>query len=840
MILKPKMQPPFVLLTVLAGGALGWLTPQLCAGEPADNVPPSAPGIRFDLYGDPLPEHALARLGTVRLRHASSVDNGFFFADGKTVISGGRDASIVFWDIATGKAVRRLSGPSSFNRMAVSPDGMLLAAADESGGSAIWNLADGRQLRHFDGERSRVLVHAFSQDGKRLLTATADGNVRVWEVGTGKSLYQLHVPMGEFGDLTFSPGGKLVAYGDGEGKISIREITTGKELRHWSGAGFIEVMRFTPDARHLITGGMSNVVSAWKVATGEIVRQFYTTQEHIWSLAFSPDGTTLATAEGSGTWTAHATICLWDFASGKKVRELREHRGPVGCLAFSRDGKRLVSGSADCTVRVWDTATGKQLVPIEGHQGIVESVAVSSDNRIAATACRDRRLRLWDLSTGRQLHELAADKERLTSVAFSPDGKLLASAGLDSIIRIWDTARAVVIRECRGHERAAETVAFSPDGNMLASGGIDRTIRLWDVQTGKEQRRLDGYLEVVDQVIFSPDGRLLASAGDRSNTIHLWDTDSGRERSALTVAMNARAIPPITPKFNVYVPGRVAFSPDGKMLAVSRRENVVRLYEVANGNERFHFEGPETWISSIAFSPDGRVLAAGSGAVLWLWDTTSGKQLGKLEGHRGLIDSLAFTPDGNKLVSCGADTTGLVWDVAPFKQAGGAAHASPEQLNRMWAELEGEDAAKAYRAIVALEASSQQAVFLLEKNLHPPAAVHEKHLNELIRSLADPRFETREKATRELQVLAEQARPALMKAVKSPSSEVRRRAEQLLDRIQLSVGDQLIVLRAIEVLEHIGTAEARRLLKKIGEETSVNELRLQAKASLERLGRRGR
>ena len=242
-------------------------------------------------------------------------------------------------------------------------------------------------------------------------------------------------------------------------------------------------------------------------------------------MAFSPDGTTLASGVGN-------TVELWDVSTQQSIATLGPRGNTVHSVAFSPDGTTLASGSWDGTVELWDVATQQSIATLEGHAGPVDSVAFSSDEVTLAAGSWDALVKLWDVATQQNIATLEHASRvgytfRVPSVSFSPDGAILATGTEGGTLKLWDIATETSIATLEGHTDFVDSVVFSPDEITLATGSWDGTVKLWDVPTGTNFAIL-GQGERVFSVAFSPDEITLA-AGLEDGTVTLWDTSGWME-----------------------------------------------------------------------------------------------------------------------------------------------------------------------------------------------------------------------------------------------------------------------------------------------------------------------
>jgi hypothetical protein len=400
-------------------------------------------------------------------------------------------------------------------------------------------------------------------------------------------------------------------------------------------------------------------------------------------------------------------------------------------------------------------------------------------------------------------------------------------------------------------------VAFSADGRTVvsASYGVNvPAIRWWDLASGRERtcfvwpaseqnqmaRYASGRRTHPPCFAAAPDGRTVAVGGagfGRPDFLYcLQETAPGKQRILFERKTQA-------------VVG-LAFSSDGRSLASVDETHCLCLWEVATGEQRTLLREPTTDVrpldfspDTLAFSPDGTLLAVGGNdAVIRLYDPIGATEIGQFTGHQGAIRKLSFSADGRWLASAGGtDTTALVWDLAivprPKRQP---AHLSHEQLQQLWTDLERRDAVGGYRAIRTLAAAPAQSVPFLRERLHFGPGIAVERIPGWIADLDSDRFAVRTRANAELERSGELARPFLEKALANrPSLEARRRAEQLLARLEKTEPSpkQLRRLRGLEALEHSATVEARRVLEALSKGPPEDSLVSEAKLAVQRLSR---
>ncbi len=414
--------------------------------------------------------------------------------------------------------------------------------------------------------------------------------------------------------------------------------------------GEIGALAFSPDGTLLATGGMNDsYVKFWDYKTGTLLRVLEGHRAGITSLAFSPDGTLLVSAAGQTLPNrADPEIRVWDVQSDELRGKLKGAEVGVLCIAFSADGKRVAAGNLNKGIKIWDTTSGNLLTTLNGHENAVLGVAFSPDGKTLASVSHDKTVRLWDTGNFQLRQTFKAFDEIAWGVAFSDDGSLLAAAG-DRKIVLWNMPDGQP-RGTLAHKQYTMSVAFLPGSHTLACGGRDERegVIIWDAESGKRQREIKNTLR---PVAFSPDGKYLATG-------HLRGVQIIDEQDNPKLLPNAREI------------RALAVSLDNRLLASAGDDTVVRVWDTQSGQLLYALTGHEDIVRSLAFSREGLLASGSRDETIRLWDGATGQFLRAFETHSNVADgprsgvtSLDFSPDGKTLISGHENNAVNLWDV---------------------------------------------------------------------------------------------------------------------------------------------------------------------------------
>ncbi|AMV24306.1 ECF RNA polymerase sigma factor SigE [Gemmata sp. SH-PL17] len=881
---------------------------------------------RADAPGDPLPPAALARLGSTRLRAGGRVERMAFSPDGTQLASWSGDShtndSLTIWDAKTGRALRRVDLPgarvdqlvwladgrgialvrgSYDDRVpliweftdekgakpqlasremkmgivpvnpnpqdnerdscyAINPDGKTLAIGragqlDRAREVRLCELKTGVKVDALKPLRA-VAVHPascgevhFTPDTKTLVVLTrakqlgrdkfeSEVLVSVWDVSTGDSKAQFKVatPFGNGIRTAVALSNTTLAIGLEKGDTSLWTLTTGKEQKLATGHenkkpgrghGTYSVA-FSPDGKTLATGGHDEVTKVWDVATSKLLHTL--TGNHTWveALAVTPDGKTLASAGQNGL------IRLWDFATGADVCPQVGHKDAVSGVAFGSDGKTVVTGSRDGTVRWWDSTTGADRRSISVLGGI-GGFSFNPDGKSVLVSTCDGKLRTWDAVTGRENTptNLPGDA-KFGPLSFTPDGKyLVASSGPNVAVWEWPGMKLARTIELPKPTRVApkdpkircasecQVASVSTDGKWLVTVSY--------CACSREQ-----------------DGRVFGSGSD--GVVDLWDFATGQRVRRLVTSQGTYRSGGFTADGLFLLTGaggtiQLADGRDGESFT-----GEINLIDPIAGRWVRGFDGPPVpktvsfrYIGSSALAPDGRTLYVSySTGEVAVFEVATGLLRRTLAGRQGYVPALNVSADGSRMLSGGSDGTAIVWDAT----LAGAAPKRGQPLTEADAEKRWEvisrSSPEAFTALCELAGAPDRAMPLLRKHMKPsPAAPSDAVLDRIFTDLGSGEPVTQKRATKELTEYGESAVPGVRKRLEGePTAEARARALAFLKSFEKGTlsAARLRQLRVVELLEGLGTPAARKFLAELAAGAPGTPLTTDAAATLKRLG----
>ena len=600
---------------------------------------------------------------------------------------------------------------SGIESVAWSPIGDVVATGSADKTVRIWDARSGKHLHTFRGHRKAVTSVHFSHDGEHLISA-GDRVPRIWSVDAGTLFSELPEHESDVNCARLAPDGTHVATACNNDAVSVWDRDGAERILYEQGRSdsnsvSVPTVAFHPDGNRIAVAATGfTPLRIWDLSTGKQTLQISTSS---WTVAYSADGTRLATAD-------YSVIHIWDAGTGSLQRKITGHpavNGTVVHLAFSPDGMHIASASVDGTARLWEVETGKPLRLLPGHADGVNAVDFSPDGAFLVSGSNDRTARIWSAERTEPCAVIPFDGD---DVYIGPRARHVGVAQ-DNDVAVWDVLKQKRLCSIGAHTRRVWDVAFSENGKLFATASDDQSARVWDIETGKRLSGLRDKGAQVHSVAINPNGTRVATA-DRGGKLQVWNSSEAELLFEQSSAKPLVICVKISQDGNWLATGdeagrvilrraqtwAVDFSRDGSILSTSSSDGTVvrwnaltgepfdersrfakeelngvvgfalnphgEIYSVARGDGEVSFReanrGSTIWLNdgtvlSVDISPDGSALATGTRIGVKVWSAEDGQPVCVLRADER-VSSPVFSPDGKLIATVlGGDRVRL-WD----------------------------------------------------------------------------------------------------------------------------------------------------------------------------------
>jgi WD40 repeat protein len=851
-----------------------------------------------DNFGDPLPIGAIARIGTVRYRTSGGHMNfqPVLSPDGKSLAMSGVNDEIEIIELPAWKKTRTIRGRDFekkntpyFQNVVFSQDSKKIVGIDSNSPQIyLIDIASGKlikKIRQNEKQRANLPFFVLSSDEKTLIFNISNnkGNVatnefQVWDLEQNKMLHSIEVPMNNFDGRatipTITADGRTMVVpvtlqnpnprnaDRVQTHLEFWDLTTGKSIRKIEMETPMVFTAIAPNGKWLAASNGQSVLRFYDIKKGEEIHNIRMRRAAVSHITFSPDSSALYVADHSGT------IVRYDPVRGEHIGETKApvNMASVRQIAFAPDGKAYAMAQYADAIHYWEVASGKLLSPTGVPATMIEALTFSAQgdlfvaseeghaawwNPRTATKVRDLKL---EFAPDNSLNDIIFDgpgpgiarapyrRDNIGRLKMSPNANFI-TVGEAGAVSIYDAKTCKLLYDDDARNGRVGGLAFIDGGEKLASIQ-QKKVRVWNTRTGRDVNAFEAPIRDMEFPM-----RMTASSKG-----NYFAFSTGNDQGMGRVLLWDVAKKELTREWPTQDRGdALRFSPDDQWLAVGALQDQVRLTNVSRPRADYTLQLGKRIdeVTQLAFSPDSRQLACATIYVnrnsdsgrLVIFEVASKKIRLEYSGHiNGIIDRLAYSHDGSLLASGASDTTALIWraGLRAYMDNAAAKELTPDELDEHFKQLAGTNATTAFQHMIKLVQTPSQAVKLLGEKIAPAERVvsGEKTVPQWINDLASSQFVVRNRANATLIKIGASIEPDLKNALeKARDVETKRRIESLLEHFAAHEWstEEVRHARAVEIIEAVGTAEARAALTRWAGGDSGAILTKQARVSLAQL-----
>ncbi len=609
--------------------------------------------------------------------HGDQVTGVAMASSGKFVLSGSLDQQVLLF--AEGMPAKALAGAGGrVTSVTLRADGLLAAAALETGAVKFWKVDDGSDAGTLAGHVGAVSSVAFHPNQPLVATSGADGSVRIWRHPSPPAVWPGHSQPATV--LAMSPDRTIAISAGADKSERLWSLADGQGAGVWENLPQpTTAAAFTKDGAGVFLGDAAGNISLRRAADGQIVWTLAAHAGPIGDLNLLADGK-LASAGADGqvkVWQLSAigqreklalgsaatailtpsggrplivgmgdgSVRFADVTNRKEVGQAAAFATPVSALAVTGDGNTVLAGSTGGELALIDRAKRTVAAAFHAHPSMIRAIAVHPEQPQFATAGEDGSIRQWIVPQPPQV--LAGHEAPLRVAAVSPDGKQALSGDAAGVVRLWNLPEGSEAGSLAGGKMAVLSAAWRRDGQQIASGDAAGVIRLFQATDGQGQGTLGAHQGSVTGLSFHPNHTQLLSSGT-DGVLRMWQLPLVPPKDVSKLASGVRGI---------------AVTADGAT-AVIGGDKSLRIVDVAGAQERAAAELSSGQSVAVAIAPDNSQAAAVTAAgTLLVASLADGKLIAEIGAHAAAAAAVAYRPQGGQIATAGSDGQLRLWEL---------------------------------------------------------------------------------------------------------------------------------------------------------------------------------